>query len=320
MGSTSNSKIGYIYFLCDSYNNVSCIFWKYTDVYSTEYKQKLKLDTCKKMSVHHNLKNAPSLTTLFIIEKFNYQDKALIDSRVIQWRNKMFKKQCNMEHKLPEIPQYLVEIANDYRNNRDETQQKTIPITNIYNELPKNPLISNVSKDKPKTNNRKQDDNKSNKAEPIKAYIYSIFSPQENKYYIGSTTEDVKRRCEKHKCIPVPKMKHLKDTFDKLEIKIIEEDVYDNLDELALKEDYYMVLYDCVDNGYNSRYNKCHSTCTTKLQEYKRKLQRKHGLKFDGDEDNDDIDYKELYKQLSEKHNKLKDKYDKLLINYNKNA
>jgi hypothetical protein len=108
-------------------------------------------------------------------------------------------------------------------------------------------------------------------------------------------------------------MKHLKNTFDKLEVKIIEEDVYNDLDELALKEDYYMVVYDCVENGYNSRYNKCHSTCITKLQEYKKKLQRKHGLKCESDDDNDDIDYKELYKHLRNEHNKIKDKYEKLL-------
>lgn len=318
MNCDTDIKVGHIYIFIDSYNEKCLVFWKYTSKYSEDYKEKLKTDMRTTFYDKFGLKTTPSSSSLFIIEKFAYQDKTFLNSRVLQWKNKLFNHDYKLEKELPDIPQYLIEVANDYREHSNENKQKTIPVTNIVSEAPKhNPLLSNLHSEKVKKTNVEKPSITKTSTIPFKASIYTIYNPQEHKYYIGSTTETIQRRFEKHRCLPVPKMKHLKDKFNKLELKLIEEDVYNNPDDLELREDYYMVVYDCVDNGYNSRYNKCHSTCTAKLQEYKKKLQRKHGLKYDSD---DDIDYKEMYKCLQEEHNKLKDKYDKLLINYNKLA
>lgn len=298
-------RVGHIYLFVDRDCYREHLFWTYKKNCNNEYLDELKTHVC-------NLYKPPALinkSSLYILEKFCFKtdDKQVIFARTDQWRNIILHKHIHIEHVLPDIPNKLIEYGKEYIYYSRATQA-TLDITDIYlNEKQKNTNVENPSITKKST-------------KPFKASIYTIYNPQEHKYYIGSTTETIQRRFEKHRCLPVPKMKHLKDIFNKLELKLIEEDVYNNPDDLELREDYYMVVYNCVDNGYNSRYNKCHSTCPTKLQEYKKKLQRKHGLKCESDDDNDDIDYKELYNHLRNEHNKLKDKYDKLLINYNKLA
>jgi hypothetical protein len=149
-------KVGHIYYFIDSYNEKSVIFWRHTNQYSEDYKENLKIETRTTFSEKYNLTTTSALSSLFIIEKFTYQDKIFINSRVSQWRNQMNNHNSKLDKQLPDIPKYLVELANDYREHRNENKQKTILVTDLFCNVPSNnPLISNVHTDeiKVKKNN-----------------------------------------------------------------------------------------------------------------------------------------------------------------------
>ncbi len=89
----------------------------------------------------------------------------------------------------------------------------------------------------------------------IWGYIYKITNLEEGKSYIGSTEGKLSKRWNAHRCVPVIKMKHLKDKMHTLQYDILEYGFFDDRKALHNREDIYMDKFDTVFNGYNTTYN-----------------------------------------------------------------
>jgi hypothetical protein len=85
--------------------------------------------------------------------------------------------------------------------------------------------------------------------------IYKITSPYTDMIYVGSTTQSLERRMNKHKSNYKNRTHSSKYMFDSgdPQIELIEEYHCDSKKELLLREQYYMDLYkDCICNKVNA--------------------------------------------------------------------
>jgi hypothetical protein len=90
-----------------------------------------------------------------------------------------------------------------------------------------------------------------------KGHISKITNLNSNKIYIGSTTRyDVNKRFEEHKMTNDGSALHNDmQLHDNWKIEIIDTIEYIDVQQLEIAETCYMIEYDSIRNGYNSKFS-----------------------------------------------------------------
>jgi len=85
-------------------------------------------------------------------------------------------------------------------------------------------------------------------------YIYKITNEETNKIYIGSTTTSLEQRFEEHKqCKDTSPLHTAMKEYKKWKIELVEEIEFIDYEELLIAETCYMMKYDTIAHGYNTK-------------------------------------------------------------------
>jgi len=149
----------------------------------------------------------------------------------------------------------------------------------------------------------------------IKGKIYCIRNKVNDKVYVGSTIQSLSQRLSSHRREARFKNRYQLHNafhqlgFDNFYIELIENYNCDTKEELKAREQHYIRLYDCFNNGYNSR---CATTDEIKQEEIKIRKAKDNKEYYNHNKDSILEYHKEYFEKNKDYINKRNRKYDEI--------